>query len=85
MNQALMEEFHKLIGKHKKLQERYNNLLCSHEKLIVSYALLETNHEVMITTPSCDEHVLVETFDNLIASKNDELMREFEMLKRELS
>jgi ribosomal protein L29 len=35
--------------------------------------------------PSCDEHVLVETYDNLIASKNDELKRENEVLKMELS
>jgi hypothetical protein len=35
--------------------------------------------------PSCDEHVLVETCDNLIASKNDELKRKNKMLKMELS
>jgi hypothetical protein len=35
--------------------------------------------------PSYDEQVLVETCDSLIASKNDELMRENEMLKMELS
>jgi hypothetical protein len=34
---------------------------------------------------SCDEHVLVETCDNLIVSENDELKRENEMLKMELS
>jgi hypothetical protein len=35
--------------------------------------------------PSCDEHVHVETCDSLIASENDELKRENEMLKIELS
>jgi hypothetical protein len=35
--------------------------------------------------PSCDEHVLEETCDSLIASENDELKRENEMLKMELS
>jgi hypothetical protein len=35
--------------------------------------------------PSCDEHVLVETCDILIVSENDELKRENEMLKMELS
>jgi hypothetical protein len=35
--------------------------------------------------PSCDEHVLVETCDSLIASENDELKKENEMLKMELS
>jgi hypothetical protein len=34
---------------------------------------------------SCDEHVLVESCDSLIASENDELKRENEMLKMELS
>jgi hypothetical protein len=31
--------------------------------------------------PSCDEHVLVETYNSLIASENDELKRENKMLK----
>jgi hypothetical protein len=35
--------------------------------------------------PSCDEHVLVKTYDSLIASENDELKRENEMLNMELS
>jgi hypothetical protein len=39
----------------------------------------------LVTKPSCDEHVLVETCDSLIASENDELKRENEMLKMELS
>jgi hypothetical protein len=35
--------------------------------------------------PSCDDHVLVETCDSHIASENDELKRENEMLKMKLS
>jgi hypothetical protein len=35
--------------------------------------------------PSCDEHVLVETYDSFITSENDELKRENEMLNMELS
>jgi hypothetical protein len=35
--------------------------------------------------PSCDEHVHVETYDSFITSENDELKRENEMLKMELS
>jgi hypothetical protein len=35
--------------------------------------------------PSCDEHVLVETCDSLIASENEELERENKILKMELS
>jgi hypothetical protein len=34
---------------------------------------------------SCDEHVLVETYDSLIASENDELKKENEKVKMELS
>jgi uncharacterized protein YfaQ (DUF2300 family) len=34
---------------------------------------------------SCDKHVLVQTCDGLIASENDELKRENEILKMELS
>jgi hypothetical protein len=34
---------------------------------------------------SCDEHVRIETYDNLITSENDEFKRENEMLKIELS
>jgi hypothetical protein len=37
------------------------------------------------TKSSCDEHVFVETCDNLIAGENDELKRGNEMLKMELS
>jgi hypothetical protein len=33
----------------------------------------------------CDEHVLVETYDSFIASENDDLKRENEMLKIKLS
>jgi hypothetical protein len=35
--------------------------------------------------PSCDKHVFVETCDSFIASENDELKRENEMLKMKLS
>jgi hypothetical protein len=35
--------------------------------------------------PSCDEHILVETCDSLIASENEELKREIKMLKMELT
>jgi hypothetical protein len=35
--------------------------------------------------PSCNEHVLVQTYDSLIVSENDELKRENKMLKMELS
>jgi hypothetical protein len=109
-----MDEFEKLVSKHRKLQERHGNLLCSHEKLIDSYALQETNHVVVLTMvkfsqshtctcapksiylsyansccsqakPSCDEHAIVETCDDHIASENDDLKREVEMLKLKLS
>jgi hypothetical protein len=34
---------------------------------------------------SCDEHVLIETYDSFITGENDELKRENKMLKMELS
>ncbi|TVU25523.1 hypothetical protein EJB05_28022, partial [Eragrostis curvula] len=34
--------------------------------------------------PSCDEHIIVETCDDFIASENDNLVREVEKLKNEL-
>jgi hypothetical protein len=40
---------------------------------------------LLSSKPSCDEHVLVETCGNLIASENDELKRENKMVKIELS
>jgi hypothetical protein len=37
------------------------------------------------TKPSCDEHVLIKTCDSFIASENDELKRENQILKMKLS
>ncbi|TVU24875.1 hypothetical protein EJB05_27338, partial [Eragrostis curvula] len=34
--------------------------------------------------PSCDEHIIVETCDDFIASENDNLVREVEKLKKDL-
>jgi hypothetical protein len=44
-----MDEFEKIMSKHRKLQERNSNLLCSNENLIDPYAFLETSHEVVLT------------------------------------
>jgi hypothetical protein len=44
-----------------------------------------TNSCCSQANPSCDEHVLIETCDSLITSENDELKRENEIIKIELS
>jgi hypothetical protein len=44
-----------------------------------------TNSCCSQTKSPCDEHVLIQTYDSLIASENDELKRENEMLKIKLS
>jgi hypothetical protein len=40
---------------------------------------------LLTSKPSYDEHLLAEIYDDLIASENDELKRENELLKIELS
>ena len=55
--------------------------ICAPSSIDLSYA----NSCCSQAKPSCDEHVLVETCDSFIASEKDELKRENEMLKMELS
>ncbi|TVU17709.1 hypothetical protein EJB05_33760, partial [Eragrostis curvula] len=73
-----------LTSKQVTLQKSHEELLCSHENLVEAHALLEISHEVVLTMPSCDEHIIVETCDDFIASKNDNLVREVEKLKNEV-
>jgi hypothetical protein len=54
---------------------------CAPHSIYLSYV----NSYCSQAKSSCDEHVLVEIFDNLIAGENDELKREIKMLKMELS
>jgi hypothetical protein len=53
---------------------------CAPHSIILSYA----NSCCSQAKPSCDEQVHVETCDDFIASENDELKRENEMLMMEL-
>jgi hypothetical protein len=89
-----------LICSHKEFMDSYALLELAHEVTITtvkdfqshtctcaqpSIDLSCTNSCYSQVKPSCDEHVHVETCDSLIASENDELKRENEMLKMELS
>jgi hypothetical protein len=89
-----------LLCSHKELMDSYALLGLAHEVMITTvkdsqphnctYAQPSTdlscaNSYCSQAKPSCDEHVLVETCDSLIASENDEIKREIEMLKMELS
>jgi hypothetical protein len=89
-----------LLCSHERLIDSYALLEASHEVMLTmvkfsqphtctfaphSIDLFCSNSCCSQTKPSCDEHVLRETCDNLIASENDELKREIEMLRIKLS
>jgi hypothetical protein len=89
-----------LLYSHKEHMDSYALLESAHEVMITKVKDSEPHsctcapHSINLSCansccsqakPSCDEHVLVETCDSLIASENDELRRENEMLKMELS
>jgi hypothetical protein len=89
-----------LLCSYKELMDSYALLESAHEVMVItvkdshphtctcaqpSIDLSCANSCYSQAKPSCDEHVLVETYDSLIASENDELKRENEMLKIELS
>jgi hypothetical protein len=89
-----------LLCSHKELMDSYALLESAHEVMVTTVKDSQP-HTCICTQPcidlscansccsqaklSCDEHVLVETCDSFIASENDELKRENEILKIELS
>jgi hypothetical protein len=96
----LQKRHEDLLCSHKELMGSYALLEAAHEVMVTTvkdsqphtctYAqpsidLSCANSYCSQAKPSCDEHVLVETCDSLIASENNELKRENEMLKMELS
>jgi hypothetical protein len=81
-----------LLCSHKELMDSYALLELAHEDMVTtvkdsqphtctcaqpSIDLSCANSYCSQAKPSCDEHVLVETCDSLIASENDELKREW--------
>jgi hypothetical protein len=96
-----LQKRHKnLLCSHKELMNSYALLESAHEVMVTtvkdsqphtctcaqpSIDLSFANSCCSQPKPSCDKHVLIETCDSLIASKNDELKRENKMLKMELS
>jgi hypothetical protein len=96
----LQKRHEDLLCSHKELMDPYALLESAHEVMVTtvkdsqphtctcaqpSIDLSCANSCCSQAKPSCDEHVLVETCDSLIASENDELKRENKMLKMELS
>jgi hypothetical protein len=77
---ALLEATHEVMVTTVK-DSHPHTCTCAPHSIDLSYA----NSCDSQAKPSCDEHVLVETCDSFIASENDELKRENEMLKMELS
>jgi hypothetical protein len=96
----LQKKHEDLICSHKVLIDLYALLESTHEVMVTKVKNTQPHtctcalHSIDLSwarsyfsqaKPSCDEHVLVETCDDLIASENDELKRENELLKMELS
>jgi hypothetical protein len=89
-----------LLCSHKELIDSYALLESSHEVMVTKakdskpHTCTCAPHSIDLSCanscwfeekPSCDEHVPVKTCDSFIASENDELKRENEMLKIELN
>jgi hypothetical protein len=89
-----------LLCSHKELMNSYALLEATREVMVTTvkdsqpHTCTCTPHSIELSCAnscdsqaksSCDEYALVETCDSLIASRNDELKRENEMLKMELS
>jgi hypothetical protein len=96
----LQKRHENLLYSHNKFMDSYPLLESAHEVMVTkvkhsephtcTYApysidLSCVNSYCSQVKPSCDEHVLVETSNNLIASENVERKRENKMLKMELS
>jgi hypothetical protein len=77
---ALLESAHEVMVTTVKDSQPHTRI-CAQPSIGFSYA----NSCCSQAKPSCDKHVLVETYDSLIVSENDELKRKNEMLKMELS
>jgi hypothetical protein len=91
----LQKRHEDLLCSHTELMDSYALLESTHEVMITKVKDSEPHtyicapHSIDLSCanpccsqakPSCNEHVLVETYDNLIASENDELKREKKML-----
>jgi hypothetical protein len=96
----LQKRHEDLLCSHKELMDSYVLLESAHDVMVTtvkdsqphtctcaqsSIDLSCANSYCSQAKPSCDEHVLIETCDSLIASENGELKRENKMLKMELS
>jgi hypothetical protein len=89
-----------LLCSHEKVIDSYPLLEATHEVMVTMVKFSQPHtcicapHSIGLSCansccsqakPLCDEHVLVEAYDSFLASENDELKRENQMLKMELS
>jgi hypothetical protein len=92
----LQKRYGDLLCSHEKLIDSYALLEATHEVMVATVKFSQPHtcicapHSIDLSyansccsqaKPSCDDHVHVETCDSLIASENDELKRENEILK----
>jgi hypothetical protein len=77
---ALLESAHEVMIIKVKYSKPHT-CTCAPPSIDLSYA----NSFCSQAKPSCDEHVLLETYDSFIASENNEFKRENETLKMKLS
>jgi hypothetical protein len=96
----LQKRHEDLICSHEKLIESYALLEATHKVMVTMVKFSQPHtctcapHSIDLSCansycsqakPSCDEHVLIKTCDSLIASENNELKRENEMVKMKLN
>jgi hypothetical protein len=96
----LQRRYEDLLCSHKEVMDSYVLIESAHEVMVTtvkdsqphtcicaqpSIDLSCANSYYSQAKSSCEENVLIQTCDSLIASENDELKRENEMLKMELS
>jgi hypothetical protein len=89
-----------LLYSHEKLIDSYALIEATHEVMVTTVKISQphtctcASHSIDLSCanscwsqgkPSCNEHIFVETYDSLIANENNELKRENEMIKMELS
>jgi hypothetical protein len=80
-HKELIDSYVLLEATHEVMLAQPHTCICEPHCINLSYA----NSCCSQQNPSCDEHVPVETYDNLIASENDEFKREIELLNMKLS
>uniref|UniRef100_K3ZLZ5 Uncharacterized protein n=1 Tax=Setaria italica TaxID=4555 RepID=K3ZLZ5_SETIT len=74
-----------MAKKKKKAKKGKNQKIEVSSSLVEELELLKSNHASLVYNQSSIEHVFVESYNDLVAQENDELMQEVERLKKDLS